>query len=110
MSNDMSLIFKPEYQNYSNWYGNYKELNKKNSLKPQTPIQEREKFINKQEHIYNLLSFTAGLASIWRFPYLIFKNGGGVFLIPYFILLFLFGIPLLYFETAIGQMYLRGST
>lgn len=35
---------------------------------------------------------------------MIYKNGGGVFLIPYFFILFLVGIPSFYFETAIGQM------
>lgn len=52
-----------------------------------------------------MIGFSVGFGSFWRFPYLIYKNGGGVFLIPYFIALFVLGIPLLYLETAIGQMH-----
>jgi SNF family Na+-dependent transporter len=52
--------------------------------------------------LLSTLGFTAGFGSVWRFPYLIFKNGGGVFLIPYLILLFSVGIPAFYMETALG--------
>ena len=52
-----------------------------------------------------MIGFAVGFGSFWRFPYLIHKNGGGVFLIPYFVLIFVLGIPLLYLETAIGQMH-----
>ena len=46
-----------------------------------------------------------GFGAFWRFPYLVYRNGGGVFLIPYIFSLVLIGMPLLYFETGIGQMF-----
>lgn len=62
-------------------------------------------FDNYFQYILSLIGFAAGYGSFWRFPYLIYKNGGGVFLIPYFLAVIFIGIPLLYLETLTGQMH-----
>ena len=46
-----------------------------------------------------------GLGNIWRYPSVVYENGGGAFLLPYFIALVTAGIPLLIMEYAIGNKY-----
>ena len=44
-----------------------------------------------------------GLGNFLRFPVQAASNGGGAFMIPYFISLFLLGIPLMWIEWAVGR-------
>lgn len=44
-----------------------------------------------------------GLGNIWRFPYLAARDGGGLFLVIYFVLAITFGFTMLTTEVAIGR-------
>ena len=44
-----------------------------------------------------------GLGNIWRFPYLVAKYGGGIFLLVYLVLAVTFGFALMTTEIAIGR-------
>jgi len=44
-----------------------------------------------------------GLGNFLRFPVQVAKNGGGAFMIPYFVALLLVGIPVMWVEWAIGR-------
>lgn len=65
--------------------------------------QSREMWSKKSDFLMSIVGFSVDLASIWRFPYLCFKNGGGAFLIPYTIMIFFLGLPLFFMELALGQ-------
>lgn len=64
---------------------------------------KRQKWANSREFVLSCIGWSVGFGNIWRFPYLAYKNGGGAFLLPYFILLILIGKPMYFLEVAIGQ-------
>uniref|UniRef100_A0A8C1B4E0 Transporter n=1 Tax=Cyprinus carpio carpio TaxID=630221 RepID=A0A8C1B4E0_CYPCA len=69
----------------------------------------RGQWSSKVEFILAVAGQIIGLGNVWRFPYLCYKNGGGVFFIPYVVFLFACGIPLFLMETALGQYTSQGS-
>uniref|UniRef100_A0A672PR16 Transporter n=1 Tax=Sinocyclocheilus grahami TaxID=75366 RepID=A0A672PR16_SINGR len=69
----------------------------------------RGQWSSKVEFILAVAGQIIGLGNVWRFPYLCYKNGGGVFFIPYMVFLFACGIPLFLMETALGQYTSQGS-
>lgn len=55
------------------------------------------------------IALSVGLGNVWRFPFTALDNGGGAFVIPYIIVLFLVGKPVYYMEMLLGQFSSRGS-
>jgi len=71
--------------------------------------EHRDRWPSKTIFIFAAIGSAVGLGNIWRFPYYAGKFGGGAFLLPYLILLFLFGIPLLILEFSLGQKMQQGA-
>ena len=70
---------------------------------------KRDQWGSKLGFILAAIGSAVGLGNIWRFPYLVYENGGGAFLVPYFFAIFTAGIPLLILEYGMGHKF-RGST
>lgn len=78
-------------------------------FKPDCAEEERESWDSKLTFLLATIGYAVGLGNVWRFPYLAQKNGGGAFLIPYFVMLAVEGIPIFYLELAIGQRLRKGA-
>ncbi len=65
--------------------------------------KERNSFTGSIGFVLAAAGSAVGLGNIWRFPYLAARDGGGLFLLIYFILVLTFGFALLTTEVAIGR-------
>ncbi|XP_037916673.1 sodium-dependent nutrient amino acid transporter 1-like isoform X1 [Hermetia illucens] len=71
--------------------------------------KERDLWGKEIEFLLSCIAMSVGLGNVWRFPFTALENGGGAFVIPYLIVLFLVGKPIYYLEMLIGQFSSRGS-
>ncbi|MEM3710209.1 MAG: sodium-dependent transporter [Nitrososphaerales archaeon] len=65
----------------------------------------REKWSSSIGFILASIGSAVGIGNIWRFPYIVGSNGGGAFLFPYLIAVFMFGLPLMMLEFTMGQHF-----
>jgi NSS family neurotransmitter:Na+ symporter len=63
----------------------------------------KETWSSRWVFILAAVGAAAGLGNLWRFPYMVYENGGGAFLFAYLLILLGFGIPLVIMEVAFGQ-------
>jgi NSS family neurotransmitter:Na+ symporter len=64
---------------------------------------KRERWGSKLGVILAVAGSAIGLGNFLRFPVQAVKNGGGAFIVPYLISLFLLGIPLMWIEWTLGR-------
>ncbi|MFP4052466.1 MAG: sodium-dependent transporter [Phycisphaerae bacterium] len=66
--------------------------------------EQRENWGSRAGFVLAAVGSAVGLGNLWGFPYKVYDNGGGAFLIPYLIAMVLIGIPLLILEFSLGHM------
>ncbi|XP_033160464.1 sodium-dependent nutrient amino acid transporter 1 isoform X2 [Drosophila mauritiana] len=68
----------------------------------------RDNWGSSLEFLMSCIALSVGLGNVWRFPFTALENGGGAFLIPYLVVLFVVGKPIYYMEMLLGQFSSRG--
>ncbi|MCR5670217.1 MAG: sodium-dependent transporter [Butyrivibrio sp.] len=66
-------------------------------------MKEREKLGSRLGFILLSAGCAIGIGNVWRFPYMVGENGGGLFVIVYVLCLLLLGVPIMTMEYAIGR-------
>lgn len=72
-----------------------------------TKDHERERWSSRAAFLLAVIGAAVGLGNVWRFPFIVYRYGGGAFLIPYAVALFLLGVPILLLELMFGQLFQR---
>ncbi|HII98723.1 MAG TPA: sodium-dependent transporter [Methanoregula sp.] len=67
-----------------------------------------ERWSSQLAFILAAIGAAVGLGNIWRFSAVLGQNGGGAYLIPYFIAVFVFALPLMILEIGMGRRF-RGT-
>ena len=66
-------------------------------------IVEREKLGSRLGFILLSAGCAIGIGNVWKFPYMVGQNGGGIFVLFYLFFLVILGIPLLTMEFSTGR-------
>jgi neurotransmitter:Na+ symporter, NSS family len=73
-------------------------------------VTERvEQFTTRWGMMVAMLGMAVGTGNIWRFPRVVATNGGGSFLVAWFVFLLLWSIPLILVEFAMGKATRYGA-
>lgn len=60
--------------------------------------------------ILAMIGSAVGLGNIWRYPYVLYSNGGGAFYIPYLTAVLVLAIPFIILEYGVGYNYKSSFT
>lgn len=69
---------------------------------------KEETFSSRWALLVSILGIAVGTGNIWRFSRIVAQNGGGSFLIPWIIFLFIWSVPLIILEFTIGKYTRKG--
>lgn len=69
----------------------------------------REEFKSRLGFLLVSAGCAIGIGNVWKFPYIVGENGGGVFVLLYLVFLFIIGIPVLTMELAVGRASRRST-
>lgn len=72
-------------------------------------MSRREHFSSKLGFFFAAIGSAVGLGVLWKFPYTVGENGGGLFLLSYVVCTILIGIPVFIAELMLGRKAQRAA-
>ncbi len=66
-------------------------------------MKERETLGSRMGFILLSAGCAIGIGNVWRFPYMVGENGGGLFVLAYVLFLLILGVPIMTMEYAMGR-------
>ena len=117
MTNSKSEITDQLKNNYNNPDKEYEILDLKELDNKEIAIShdsdnssvDRKHWASQLDFLFSIIGFAVDLSNVFWFPYVCFENGGGAFLIPYFVTLLLCALPMFYIELLFGQFMRCGG-
>ena len=67
--------------------------------------EDKNEWGSNLSFILAMIGSAVGLGNIWRYPYVLYSNGGGAFYIPYIVAILLMAIPFLILEYGVGYNF-----
>ena len=67
-----------------------------------------EQWSSRAGFVLAAIGSAVGIGNIWRFPAVLGQNGGGAYLVPFLLAIFICALPLMVLELAMGRHY-RGT-
>lgn len=66
--------------------------------------QSRKHWSSEPAFIASMAAAAVGLGNLWRFPYIVGENGGGIFVVAYLLALAVVVLPIMMLEVAAGRL------
>ena len=66
-------------------------------------MENKRGFASRLGFIFSMAAFSIGIGNLWKFPYIVGNNGGGIFLLVYLATVLLVGIPAFLIELTLGR-------
>ena len=76
---------------------------KKSNIGRKFIVNGREQFKSRLGFLLLSAGCAIGIGNVWRFPYVVGQNGGGIFVLFYLLFLVVMGVPILSMEFAVGR-------
>lgn len=66
-------------------------------------MENQRGFASRIGFLFSMAAFSIGIGNLWKFPYVVGNNGGGIFLLVYLAIVLLMGVPAFLIELTLGR-------